>query len=149
MKIYISYFAQMRHFPKNAIPFSTAAFNPTWYTGLSIPELVMPQDLLKPVYDDNQMCRKNCPYVPESCRFMQLYYKYLQTVDFDYIMNLLLTRSKAVQNGAEEPFIILLVFEPATCKCAERPVLQRWFKDHGVELAEWQPPAKNKFTALF
>ena len=35
-----------------------------------------------------------------------------------------------------EPIIVLLVYEAPTCKCAERPCLQRWFKDNNYILNE-------------
>ena len=31
MKIYISYFYQLRFFPRNAIPLSTAVYDPAWF----------------------------------------------------------------------------------------------------------------------
>ena len=37
-----------------------------------------------------------------------------------------------------EPIIVLLVYESPKCKCAERPCLQKWFKDNGYELKEWK-----------
>lgn len=147
MKIYISYFAQMRNFPKQAVPFSTAMWNPSWYQGLTLPQVVMPEEWLRPLYAENQMCQKHCP-LHAPCGFMNIYYKFLNTVDFNSVMDLLLTQANAASKGVE-PIIILLVYEPATCDCAERPVLQRWFKEHGVDLLEWQPPEKHKYTALF
>ena len=87
-------------------------------------------------------CQKNCPYkskVP-NCEFMIKYRKYLDTVDFDYIMSEF-NRVAEVVNKIKplnhEPEIVLIVYESASCNCAERPCLVDWFKSHGVEVKEW------------
>lgn len=139
----------MKHFPKNAVTFSTAVHNPSWYKGLTLTPIIMPEDFLRPLYAENQMCQKNCHLQP-PCGFMHLYYKFLNMIDFNKIMNLLETQANAARKDTEEPIIILLVYEPTTCNCAERPVLQRWFQKHGVELKEWIPPVKeSNLKSLF
>ena len=45
-----------------------------------------------------------------------------------------------------------MVHEKTSCKCAERPVLQEWFKENNYELKEWVPEKQkslyNKYNIL-
>lgn len=90
----------------------------------------------------DEKCEKNCPYkdkVP-NCQFMTEYYKYLKTQDFNYLMGefeRVAKEVKKINNYTGEPIIVLMVYEGVQCNCAERPCIQRWFKDNGYELKEW------------
>ena len=147
MDFYISYFYQLRFFPKNAVPLSTCLYDPKYYhdskgaahvyydkrgviNGLRA-EPLCPKEVH--VIGEAQ-CGKNCgQQIP--CLFMKEYYKYLQTLDFNDIISRAETLAKKIDDN---PIIILLVHEPKSCKCAERPCLQKWFADHGIELKEWE-----------
>ena len=155
MKIYISYFYQVRFFTRNMLPVSTAMWDPKWYfkhidangivNGLRAEMFVMPQNYIKNLEELGQMCRKDCP-LKVPCLFMKDYRKYLDTLDFNqvyqYLENILAKYSYA-------DTIVLMVHEKDTIPCAERPVIQEWFKDHGIELKEWYPKKVNKITNLF
>lgn len=165
LKIYISYFYQVRFFTPEMVPFSTAKWDPKWFhnggsvnyifkdmrgviNGLRIEDLIMPDSYVQLLTQKDQMCHKGCSkQLP--CMFMQLYKQYLDTLDFDYIMSSLLTSAHAARNGL--PFqIVLLVHEAANCLCAERPVLMQWLREHDIEVEEWQPTvSKLVTTALF
>ena len=70
---------------------------------------------------------------------MEAYYNYLKTLDFKHIVSEFERIAEDVQkinHYSEEPMIVLMVYEGTDCNCAERPVLQRWFKDNGYELKE-------------
>ena len=45
--------------------------------------------------------------------------------------------------------IVLMVYEKMDVKCAERPVLQEWFKAHGIELPEWKKSTGKRIVSLF
>lgn len=87
-------------------------------------------------------CQKNCPYkdkVP-NCQFMEAYYKHLSSLDFNQVikdLERIANDVKKINHYDQEPIIVLMVYEGTDCNCAERPVLQRWFKDNGYELKEW------------
>lgn len=150
MNYYITYFYNVRFLPKNAIPLSTALFDPVWFhdgkgnkyqyrdkrgvwNGLRAEPLCS-----KAVHTIGEAdCGKNCGQ-PIPCRFMDAYYNYLKSLDFlDIITRCNLIAKKAIPLEDGEPFIVLLVHEPSYCPCAERPVLQRWFRENGENLEEW------------
>ena len=78
MKIWISYFYQVRRFPTNLIPFSTAQYDPKWFhkfegqnkvfidergviNGLRLPELCFPKDAYEYLIEKDSACSKDCP----------------------------------------------------------------------------------------
>ena len=152
MKFYISYFYQLRFFPTNLIPISTAKWDPFWYkgggvpfldkrgviNGLRAPILNLPEESFIP----DEMCGRPCTQSPPNCSFMAAYRKYLNTLDFNDII----VRAERLANFANDNLIktdkelevAFMVYESKTCKCAERPVLQEWFLQNGLILPEWE-----------
>lgn len=142
MQYYISYFGQMKNFPSNALPVSTVKWEQEWFSGKipHINELVMPDSVAYQIEQKGQMCRKNCP-LKAPCLFMSEFRKYLDTLNFEQLI------TKLELLTIDKPYIdtiILMVYEKNDVLCAERPVLQAWFKDHGLELKEWTKPSKEK-----
>jgi len=147
MKFYTSYFYQLRFFPPNLIPISTAKWDPKWFklgfdkrgvmNGLRAPVLVLPDNWNNVEIE----CGKNCGKVPFECNFMKAYDNYLHTLDFKDVYSRAIDLGQRVIAAAgrtDQDFdIVLLVHEPASCKCAERPILQKWFRENGVEIKEW------------
>lgn len=146
MKYFISYFARLKDFTSNMLPVSTAAFEQGWFRNKveHIPELTPPTRIMIELEATNQMCRKECPF-QAPCAFMGRYREYLDSLDFDKVitkLELLTLKHPAVDT------IVLMVYEKYDVTCAERPVLQAWFKEHGIELKEWNKP-QIKQTNLF
>lgn len=89
-----------------------------------------------------EQCCKDClqkQYVP-NCAFMNEYRKQLSKLNPTIIMNKFEQfgqRLKQDLNFDEEPIIVLLVHEPISCNCAERPVIQEWFKNNNIPIKEW------------
>lgn len=143
MKIYISYFAQMRNFPKNLVSLSTAAYNPRWlplgrdkqgHIWLDIPPL-------KPGYECNGLCNGSCePKHPQDCNFLKVYRHQLDKLDLHEIVEKLksLKEDIEVAEGLENVDFVLLVYETPESLCSERVILKQWFKDNGIELEEWK-----------
>lgn len=148
MKIYTSYFYQVRNFSHNFIPFSTAQFPPSWFknqhkdkngvwNGISIPPLV-------PNSNCNGLCHgpDYCAAEPQTCAFLKAYEQQLNALDCGEIVRKMEHLAKKIQldeNFKEEPILILLVFEAPKNPCSERVVIQRWFKNNGIEVNEWHP----------
>ena len=142
MQYYISYFGQMKNFPSNVLPVSTVKWEQEWFRGKipHIDELVMPDNLVYQIEQKGEMCRKNCP-LKAPCLFMLEFRKYLDTLNFEQLI------TKLELLTIDKPYIdtiILMVYEKTDVPCAERPVLQAWFKDNGLELKEWTKPSKEK-----
>lgn len=160
LKIYITNFYHVRFMKDNIIPVSTASTWPYWIyksakkplgsyfldknnvmNGISEESLHFPKEQFEILHEQ---CSENCPYkdkVP-NCEFMSAYYKYLTSLDFNKVITefeRLAKEVKAANNYKDDPVICLLVYESEKCNCAERPVLQRWFKENGYLLEEWLP----------
>ena len=148
MEYRISYFANLRNFKPHMIPFSTAVYDPKWfsnngqvykrngiYHGLKYYSLV-------PNERCEGLCRgpKDCFYVgKETCPFLEQYRKQLDELDFSLVTQELENIAMAIKNHEdfeEEPVIVLLVYETPDNPCSERRVLQQWFKDNNKKLEE-------------
>lgn len=146
MQYYISYFGQMRNLSSDALPISTVKWEQDWFRG-KIPHatmLIMPDAVVMELEKTHEMCRKSCE-LQVPCRFMQMYKEYLDTLDFDRFMRYLdLLALQAAANA-----VVLMVYEKPSVLCAERPVLQQWFAEHGIELKEWEKPSSKQKVQLF
>jgi len=158
MKFYITYFYNIRFFTPNMIPVSTAIWDPKWIRDkthnntqccldknnvlLGIKEESLIFD--KTVFDTmDEQCQKDCPYKEKipNCQFMIKYKQQLDKIDFTgYLLPELKRVAEDVRkitNYEGEPIIVLMVHEPPTVACSERPVLQKFFLEHGIILKEW------------
>ncbi len=144
MKYYISYFARLKDFTTNMMPVSTAVFEQSWFRDKveHIPELQPPSSIVVELEAKGEMCRKNCPF-HAPCAFMDLYKQYLNSLDFNKVLTkleLLTLKYPAVDT------IVLMVYEKYDVPCAERPCLQAWFAEHGIELKEWNKPQRKQIN---
>lgn len=150
MKIYISYFNNIRNFSKYDIPLSTAMWDPKWFTkhmdkngvvnGLRCLPLVLPISKWEELKDEQ--CSKNCKFKHGSCKFEKVYYEYLQTIEFDTLIEMFKFISKYISilnNEDVNKFrIVLIVHEKPSVDCAERPMLIKYFKEHNADIEEWR-----------
>ena len=147
MKIYTSYFYQVRFFTPNMVPISTAKWPPKWYgekpyidkrgvmNGLKA-------DVFAPGKECEGLCRgpKGCLYLPNNCPFLNAYWNQLSKLNFQDIM----LRTQALCNKvcctlgcAEEPIAVFLVHEAPTNPCSERIIIQKWFAANDLIVPEW------------
>lgn len=157
MNIYTSYFYQVRFFPPNLIPVSTAKKDPEWFhnfededyifldhrrvcNGLRMPEFVPAS---KTILDECPGPVSGCEYLHDDiCPFKHAYYGQLCQLDFQQVYRILESialdaRSICMLNAT--PDIALLVHEAPTIRCSEREVIQRWFRMNDVNVREWRP----------
>lgn len=151
MKIYISYFYNIRFFTHDLVPVSTAIWDPKWYhdgkgndyrffdkrdiwNGVRFEEL-SPMKL-----EGDPECI-NCKVKPDisKCGFIKRYKEYLNTLDFELLMakmhGLVGTMMDIL---GHEVHPVLIVHEAPWNPCSERSPLVEWFREHGVEIEEWQ-----------
>lgn len=138
MKIYTTYWGQIRHFPTNLVGLNTTVWPPKWrplgtdnrgVTVLNCKPLV-------PGHECEYLCRGTCnPPHPHDCSFLQTYRKQLDKINFNEFYTYIEELSKKY-NNADFAFI---VFEPPTRDCSERIPIQNWFRDNGIEIEEWHP----------
>lgn len=154
MKIYISYFYQIRFFTSNIIPLSTCVSDPSYFhnftgnkkykfkdkrgvwNGLRA-EPFVPDDTCKCLCRGPEFCDT---HNPDECGFLRHYYIQLQHLDFNEMISRFERLGKTVQKNEgffEEPIVILLVHEAPDNPCSERWPLIEWFAAHGYELEEW------------
>lgn len=152
MKFYTSYFYQVRFFPPNLIPLSTACSDPKWFhdnkglkwqfkdkrgvlNGLRAEPFVPGQQLYG-------LCRgpEYCETInPQTCDFLRAYKAQLDALYYDSIMyrfQQLHDKICHAENFDNVDFA-LLVHEAPTNQCSERIALQNWFLSHDVPISEW------------
>lgn len=152
MKIYTSYFYQIRNFPPNLIPLSTAMFDPKYYHNFCGKDHQFfdkrgvyngaRAEPFVPGEECQNLCRglDNCTSKdPSTCAFLSTYRKQLDRLDFQLIMKRFETLAFEFQAfcGIGDVNFALIVYEKPTALCSERTVIQQWFKDHGYEIEEW------------
>ena len=144
MKLYTSYFAQLRKFPTNLVGLSTAHWNPKWRPMGKDKRGVICVDCppFKPGYECDGLCDGKCnPKHPEDCAFLKTYETQLDKLSLINIQNSL--SKLANQIGHDEKLndidFAFLVYETPENPCSERVVIQKWFKKHGIKCEEWKP----------
>lgn len=146
MKIYTSYFYQIRNFTPNIIPVSTALSDPIWYRPPQGKEYYIDkrgiinglryEPLIVQRYGTKECIGKRaiCPYADDAnynCELMTEYESLLYSfVDkektlkaFEYCAN----KFKKELGFKEEPIIVLMVHEAPNNPCSERVALQKFF----------------------
>lgn len=155
MKIYTSYFYQIRFFRPYQIPMSTAIWDPKWFhegqgqdhvwkdkngvwNGLRL-EILNPDNCCSLPPECIECQRKGNP---ETCSFIKDYSDGLRTkVDFSELLEILNKTAEYIQQleGFEnEPEIVLIVHEASNEPCSERKSIQNLFTEHGIECTEWE-----------
>lgn len=149
MQIYTSYFYQVRFMKPHMIPLSTAIYGPAWF------KQGHPQKDKNGVWNGlraepfapGPLCagqcqgKDRCNGKPQSCSFLQNYYKQLNLLDYNDIIarcERIGNYIKSIENFPEEPIIMLLVHEAPSNPCSERVIIQKWFADHDKQVTEWR-----------
>lgn len=148
MKIYITYFYEIRFLKQHQIPLSTAIWDPKWFhnwkgnsevfldkngvlNGLRLEEL-----------NPGTCHASGCPCDIKNyqeCRFLKEYRTGLDKIDFPALMKKLKTIATGWKNTAgflEEPEIILVVYETPDNPCSERQPIIDWFEKNGIKVEE-------------
>ena len=137
MNLYTSYWAQVRNFPTNLVGLNTTVWPPK-YRPLGTDARGVTVLNCKPLIPGREceyLCRGKCdPPHPEDCAFLQTYKAQLDKINFDEFYAYMEQLSKKY-NDADFAFI---VFEPPIKSCSERDPIQKWIKEHGIEVREWQ-----------
>jgi hypothetical protein len=144
MKLYTSYYAQIRNFPKNLIGLSTGKFSPKWRPMGKDKRGVICVDCppFKPGRECEGLCEGKCnPKHPEDCTFLKAYKAQLDKLNLIKIQDSLgkLAAQIALDEGFKEVNFAFLVYETPANPCSERGPIQQWFKEHQIKCEEWQP----------
>jgi len=94
MKLYTSYWAQVRNFPTNLIVLNTTIWPPRWYNVGGIDKrgvISLHCEPLRPGHSCDGLCDGRCePRHPQDCAFLREYRKQLDAIDFDDFIHHLL-----------------------------------------------------------
>ena len=143
MKIYTSYFAQLRKFPPNLIGLSTAVWNPKWRPMGKDKRGVICVDCppFKPGSECDGLCNGKCnPKHPSNCAFLKAYKAQLDKLSLIKIQESLgkLATQIAQDEGFQDIDFAFLVYETPENPCSERIAIQKWFQEHGIKCEEWK-----------
>ena len=147
MKIYTSYFYQIRNFKENMIPVSTALSDPVWYRPPEGQEYFFDkrgiinglryEPLIVQKYGTHYCPCEDKDVFQGQCPTMQEYELLLETmVNF----NEMIKGFKYCLNKFYKDIIVLIVYETPQNPCSERKALQRYFNKHGIECKELEYP---------
>lgn len=157
MKIYTSYFYQIRFFKPNQIPVSTADWDPKWFhdfkgqyhvwkdkngvwNGIRLEDL-NPSHCCSILPPQCVGCAKGSRH-PDTCSFLRDYRDGLHNkLNFSNLLECLKKMAdyfQQLEGFIDEPEIMLIVHEDPTNACSERVPLQELFREHGIEINEWE-----------
>ena len=146
MKLYTSYWAQVKNFPKNLVALSTVVWEPKWYNVGSVDKngiISLRCRPLRPGHSCDGLCDGRCePRHPQDCAFLREYRKQLDAIDFnDFIQHLFDLQARLLEDfpDRKELDFAFIFFEKYDNPCSERWVVQDWLRTHGVEIEEWHP----------
>lgn len=148
MKIYISYFYNIRFLKPYQIPLSTAIWDPKWFhNGLGNNEVFLDKNgvlngLRLEELNPGSCNACGCPCKIKNyqdCIFLKSYRAGLRKINFQDLYNKIENIAIGWKNAAgflEEPEIILIVYETPNNPCSERVPIIEWFAENGIELKE-------------
>jgi len=144
MRLYTSYFAQIRKFPTNLVGLSTAVWNPRWRPMGKDARGVICVDCppFKPGHSCSGLCNGKCnPKHPNDCEFLKAYKAQLDKLNVHSIQESLgkLATQIARDEKLQDIDFAFLVYETPTNPCSERVAIQQYFKEHGIKCEEWNP----------
>lgn len=142
MKIYTSYWAQVRNFPKTLVGLNTTVWPPKWRPLGKDKNGVIVIDCppLKPGPACEGLCNGKCnPKHPKDCKFLSVYQKQLDAIDFEGFMNSLkkLRDKICADEGYDDVDFALIVFETPQNNCSERLPLWIWLQMNGIDPKEF------------
>ena len=125
MKLYTSYWAQVRNFPKNLIGLNTTCFPPRWRPLGQDKNGVWVIDCppLKPGKECEGLCNGKCnPKHPTDCKFLNNYYGQLMKIDFNKFMDSLFKLYEKIcsNENLKDINFAFIFFEKWDCPCSER-----------------------------
>lgn len=157
MRVFTSYFYQVRFFLPHMIPISTALWDPKWFHNNKGHEYYFKDkngvyngfraEFLKSGPSCAGACKgaKNCNDSPPNCAYLLQYREQLNSLDFDDVYARLTTIAEAIKRAEgfeEEPMVVLLVYETPDILCSERGALHSWFKERGHPIEELEYPIR-------
>lgn len=130
MRIYTSYFAMLKKFPKDVVPISICGRAPEWYTGLQYKKLAPKYWFFKQYCDDHDEAHYTKCFKEEVTGVLNA-----NKVVAD-LCNLLAEPDKNKD-------IALICYEKPTDFC-HRHLVAEWLSERGYECEEWKVKEKRR-----
>ena len=143
MKLYTSYYYQIRNFPPNLIGLSTAVWPPKYIKlGQKDKRGVIVLDCfpLKPGVACDGLCNGSCnPKHPKDCKFLKTYSEQLNLIDIDKFFYSLQNLHDKICEGEclDDVNFAFIFFEKYDQPCSERWPFIKWMKENKVNITEW------------
>lgn len=142
MKLYTSYWAQVRNFPTNLIGLNTTVWPPKWRPLGQDARGVWVIDCppLKPGHNCDDLCNGKCdPKHPQDCEFLKQYTRQLEAINFKHFMYQLFNLHEriAYDSDIKDFDFAFIFFEKYDNPCSERWAVQDWLRSHGTQIEEW------------
>ena len=142
LKLYTSYWAQVRNFPVNLIGLNTTIWPPKWRPLGKDKRGVIVLDCfpLKPGIECDGLCNGSCsPKHPNNCDFLKVYKNQLELIDIDKFFYSLQNLHDKICDGENlnDVDFAFIFFEKYDNPCSERWPVQDWFRAHGLKIEEW------------
>ena len=148
MKIFTSYFYNIRYLKPHQLPISTARYDPKWFhkntddqtvkfqaktskviCGLRL-ECLHPDITCVNLCHGSELCQK-ANRTHETCEFLKAYRRQIFSLDKTKILTIfqqIADRLSKQYKFKQEPEIILIVHEAPDNPCSERKILQEFFE---------------------
>lgn len=144
MKIYTSYWAQVKNFPPHLVGLNTTMWPPRWRELGKDKRGVWVLDCppVKPGKQCEGLCNGKCePRHPNTCTFLEVYYLQLNRINFtDFMKHLQDLHDKiCAGEGLNDIDFAFIFFEAPANKCSERGPFQAWFAHNDMPISEWKP----------
>ena len=145
MKLYTSYWAQVRNFPKNLVGLNTTIWPPKWRPLGQDNRGIWVIDC--PPFKPGAECEGLCSGLDhcqdrnsKECTFLRAYKNQLDKLDFKYIMYKLFNLNQRIAESGEieDCDFAFIVYEKYDNPCSERWPIQQWFKENGAVIEEWK-----------
>lgn len=152
MKIYTSYFYQIRFFPKTLVPLSTCLGDPKWFHDFQDKHHYFKDkrgvwnglraEPFMPGAECEGLCHgpAGCPNpTSPNCAFLNTYLTQLRRMDFLETIERFRTLGYKIKeaDGLDSlPDFALIVHEKPDNPCSERIIIQQWFAENGKPISE-------------
>lgn len=142
MKLYTSYWAMVRNFPRNLVGLNTTVWPPKYRPlGQDTNGVwVIDCPIVKPGEQCAGLCNGKCePKHPQDCKFLDVYHNQLMKIDIDKFIKQLQSLHDKICAGEQldDVDFAFIFFEKYTNPCSERWPLQAWLRYYSIEIQEW------------
>ena len=148
MKIWITYFYNIRFLKPHQVPLSTAVWDPKWYSCGETGKAWMNKDSVIYGLRLEELNPKNCHAIEccpcpnkgntdGNCDFLRSYSEGLSKLNFSEIYKKLESIQEMVSKyTGKEAEIVLIVYETPRNPCSERKPIMDWFQKNGINIQE-------------